>query len=234
MHSSYIWGISVIGTPVIYYLCHNIKISHITNMMIGVFEHLIYYKSMADVKLALWKKKFIMFLTENDINMFNTKNNIEFIENGDVVLYAEKDDLTNLDISLSDACHINYDFLIYSVYDENTDRTNKKIITNSKPKLTESDFEIEESDVHFILTEILIGDRALKIYLKTSNYNYYLVNNTINKEVLIYFIKTYYPEEDVAILNDENLKLVFLDNNVNNVECKNSIVLRKTDYILNE
>jgi hypothetical protein len=203
-------------------------------MMIGVFEHLIYYKSVVDVKLALWKKKFVAFLTENDINMFNTKHNIEFIENGDVVLYVDKDDLINLDISISDACHINYDFFIYSVYDQHTDRINKKIITNVKTKLNESDFEIEESDVNFILTEIMIGERSLQIYFKTSNYNYYLVNNTINKEVLIYFIKTYYPEEDISILNDENLKLVFLDNNVNNVECKNSIILRKTDYILIE
>lgn len=92
----------------------------------------------------------------------------------------------------------------------------------------------ELSDVKFILFEIKVGDKFHKINLRGANYNYYVVNNVLDRNFFIYFLKHY----EVCELTDCNVKsfeVKTIDQNVivNNMEITDEhfITIQKTDYI---
>ena len=91
----------------------------------------------------------------------------------------------------------------------------------------------ELSDVKFILFEIKVGDKFHKINLRGPTYNYYVVNNRLDRNFFIYFLKHY----EVCELTDCNVKLFevkTIDQNVtvNNMEITDEhfITFQKTDY----
>lgn len=91
----------------------------------------------------------------------------------------------------------------------------------------------ELSDVKFILFEIKVGDKFHKINLRGSNYNYYVVNNRLDRNFFIYFLKHY----EICPLTDDDIKsfeVKTIDQNVNvkNMEITDEhfITIQKTDY----
>lgn len=91
----------------------------------------------------------------------------------------------------------------------------------------------ELSEVKFILFEIKVGDKFHKINLRGANYNYYVVNNRLDRNFFIYFLKHY----EVCPLTDQNIKsfeVKTIDQNVtvNNMEITDEhfITIQKTDY----
>ena len=92
----------------------------------------------------------------------------------------------------------------------------------------------ELSDVKFILFEIKVGDKFHKINLRGANYNYYVVNNRLDRNFFIYFLKHY----EICPLTDQNIKsfevkTIDQNVNVNNMEITDEhfITILKTDYI---
>ena len=86
--------------------------------------------------------------------------------------------------------------------------------------------------------EIHIGDKEYKINLKSENerYNYYLVDNIINKKFMIYYLIEFYNEDFSKSPDKFILKLI--DHNVNSFEIditdtSNYIQIKKDGYITN-
>ena len=163
----------------------------------------------------------------------NTDNkipNIEFISNGEVTFSLSKD----LCINGSNNFPSVYDFIIFSDF-ENVSRdttcVNKKIQKSVETK----NFSYETSNISFILTEIIIGDKTFKVDFKTKDYNYYVVNNIFNDKFILYFLKKYYNSE-IKDFQPETIKrftLNVIDHNVDTYEFDKDInvKIQKDGYI---
>ena len=115
---------------------------------------------------------------------------------------------------------------------------NKKIILIPHQICSDKDFIYEISDIKFMLCELYIGDKVYKINLKSDieNYNYYLVDNIIDKKFIIYYLIEFYNEDFYTSTDKFILKLI--DHNVNNFEIditntSNYIQIKKDGYITN-
>jgi hypothetical protein len=156
---------------------------------------------------------------------------VEFILDGYVNFLATKEEFVN-EVSRH-SNDIDYDFIIYSNYDEVTKIVNKTIFTKI-PK--ESDFQYTTSDIKFMLSEVEINDKTIKVEFKTNFYNYYIVNNVINHKFLEYFLKKYHPREIMEFHEFEkpfhDMKLKILDHNVEKQEfdLKHVLKINKVDY----
>lgn len=149
---------------------------------------------------------------------------IEFIQNGDVHFLGSKDEFIQKDIKCWN--DIDYDFIIYSHYDK-ADKIINKTIFYKIPD--ENDFNYVTSNIKFVLSEIEMKDKTIKIEFKTDTYNYYVVNNVLNHKFLEYFLKKYYPRE---IIEFRDMKLKILDHNVEKQEFDLTTILQinKDDY----
>lgn len=94
----------------------------------------------------------------------------------------------------------------------------------------------ELSDVKFILFEIKVHDKFYKINLREGSYNYYIVNNVLDKNFFVYFLKNYnvcpLTEDDVNNIKSFEVKTIDQNVNVNNMEITDEhyITFQKTDY----
>lgn len=158
----------------------------------------------------------INIFIENCINYYNrfTKNtnsihNIEFISNGKIIYSVSKENIINDAINFQ----MSYDFVICSDYNltENT-YINKKI----QKSIENKNFDYELSDISFILSEIIIGDKIIKVDFKTENYNYYIVNNIFDCNFILYFLCKHYISEikDIPIDSIKQFKMKIIDYNV--------------------
>lgn len=221
------------GIPlVLFYFKKNISINN--TGMIYLFEKIIYFKSIYDIQLNKLKRTTFLFLNHYNIDFGKIKNDMEFIKNGKSVLFSNKESFQVLDLSKEDIKSIDYDFILYSKFDMNTETIYKKIILKDLTKITEDDFHIEESSVRFLLTEIVIDDKRVKIDFKQNNNTFYLVNNKINKAVILYFLNEFYPDE-LDEKDKNNLNLSILDDTANEIECNNRVIaFLKDSYQLEE
>lgn len=119
---------------------------------------------------------------------------------------------------------------------QNKSTSINKIILHSQPFI----FEYEVSNIKFFLFEVIMEyDKSFKLYLNTNEYNFYIVNNIIDKRFIIYFLnqynicnlKEYY--DDLEKIEKINIKII--DHNVNIKEFfltdKQYIKILKDDYI---
>jgi len=161
------------------------------------------------------------------------QDNVEYILDGKVIYLTAKENIVNHIINI-----IKEDFLIYSDYaNANIDNSciNKKIIFTNEI-ISNEDFIYEVSDIKFMLCEVYIDDKVYKINLKSDKYNYYLVNNIINKKFIIYYLIEYCNEDFYKSIDKFILKIV--DQNVNICEIditdnSNYIQIKKDSYITN-
>jgi len=96
------------------------------------------------------------------------------------------------------------------------------------------------SDVRFLLIEVKINDNTYKIDLQTEKYNYYLVNNVLDKNFFVYFLKHYHiqdlSQDNIVILNNlDKVDIKLIDNNVHVKEFEITddkiITIKKDEYI---
>ena len=121
-------------------------------------------------------------------------NNIEYISNNSVIFSETYEETAHLYLSQPHNLPTVFDFIIYS--DNINIHKNNKLILNELPKDEIRDnLKYEETKYNFVLSEITINDKTIKIDFKTDNYNYYIVNNIINHKFLEYFLKKYHPRE---------------------------------------
>jgi hypothetical protein len=98
----------------------------------------------------------------------------------------------------------------------------------------------EPSDTRFLLFEVKIHDTFYKINLSGETYNYYIVNNIVDKRFLVYFLKQYrvYNLTDHDIRNIKSFTVKIIDQNVNvktmEITDEHFITIKKIDYIYSQ
>lgn len=176
--------------------------------------------------IEIVKSPYNYFVNRTDNNI----HNIEFISNGQVNF-----SLTRLMcINGSNNFPSVYDFILFSdLYNVCQDNmcVNKKILKS----IETNNFSYEISNISFILTEIIIGDKTFKVDFKTKDYNYYVVNNIFNDKFMLYFLNKYYSSEikDFKLETIKRFILKVIDNNVDTHEFdKNlNVKIQKDGYI---
>ena len=158
------------------------------------------------------------FKSTTDTEEKGTK--IELIKDGfsNGVLYDENYILDNPIYS-----GVEYDFLLFS-YKQDNGITYKKILQKCK---TEEDLHLELSNIKFILIEIIMGDNIIKIDLSTDKYNYYVVDNIIDKHVIQYINENKLILHDIT---DYDLKIIDNDANIYILPSDKSIKILKNTY----
>jgi len=104
------------------------------------------------------------------------------------------------------------------------------VILRKQPFLT----NYETSNIKFLLLEVKINGTAYKVNLKTDSYNYYIVDNILDKHFFIYFLKKY---QICNIVNDATCKIVIkiIDQDVNTRELEITdevfVIIKKDNYV---
>jgi hypothetical protein len=219
------------------YIKHNYPQKH-TEFLIALSFNTIYMVSIFQIKF----KKIIKYINQTNprllefFNKYKNMKDVEFVLDGKVIYLTTRENIVNHIVDIDKK-----DFIIYSDYDTSTSNndncTNKKIMV-SKEISTYEDFIYEVSDIKFMLCELVVGEKTYNITLKSDieNYNYYLVDNIINKKFLIYYLIEFYNEDFNKSTDKFILKLI--DHNVNVCEIdmtndSNYIRIKKDSYITN-
>lgn len=172
-------------------------------------------------------KKFI-----NDIYKYSDTRDleIEYIVNGDV---SGKYKRTQ---SLPDTRDKANELLIFSDLSTNEKCVNKKIL---QPDI---DFTYKISSVQFILFEVRFNvkteTKCIVVLLKSDTYNYYIVNNIIDKKFLKYYLKNYAADsvtsEEINEINTFHVKVIDNDVNIETFDIKgeNCLIVKENEYII--
>jgi hypothetical protein len=94
----------------------------------------------------------------------------------------------------------------------------------------------EVSDIKFMLVEIKINDGFYKLNFKTDSYNYYVVNNRLDRQFFIYFLKKYqiydFANDNIEKFASFHVKIIDQNVNVREFEITqgNFITIQKNDY----
>jgi len=144
----------------------------------------------------------------------------DYIKNGDVI---------NKTVSLNKdlVSESSYDFIILS----NESTKHKKIIqkddVNSLNDAIEVDLDsidMVPSTVKFMVFQLSIpylkkhDEVLVDLQLSTSNYNFLIDGNIIDKQFLLYFVNTYYSHEIIKLEHLDGCELRFIDGAVNMVD----------------
>lgn len=205
-------------------------------LIINGTHKIIYFVSTLQIITKKINNYFVPFLTKlftEDNNDNNNELNIEFVYNENVFRLANINEITSEKLSRLNFL-FTYDFIIYSHYDVTSKITNKIIFYKFPNK--EDLMNHEKSNIKFILSELVLGDKTIKIDFKTDMYNYYLVNNVFEQRFLKYFVKKYYFDEIKDIENIEEkldfMILKIIDHNVSTeiFDKENILKIEKKNY----
>ena len=231
MYLKYIGIFTIVaGVPLIGYFYHNkAKINY--SLLIDVFQQVMYYKSIWDINFLKYKKKLLLFLENNEINFLKDSYDIKFIKDGECILYSTKEKCLSINNNELEYYPDEADFAIYTEFDINKNIYNKKIILYKDfLTLSEKDFIMEESDIKFLLSEIVINDSRIKIDFKTDKENYYIINNKINKKVALYLLIESSTILD-SITSFDDFEISILDHIANEFELKDKeLTIQKDSY----
>ena len=160
------------------------------------------------------------------------------LQNNNIIITEQNDLETNDD----------YDFLIIKKMQENEETThnenniqyvNYKLFHYNDDSTSFMDINyFEPSKIKFILLECCFNEKVYKIDLRTNKFNFYLVNNKLNKPFFIYYIKQHLGINDDINEND-NCGVKLIDHHVNilNIDFTNNeeyILLEKDGYIIHQ
>lgn len=120
------------------------------------------------------------------------------------------------------------------IYSDNTNVCSNKVIMHKPP--FHSNYEV--SNIKFILFELIYNNTSFKINLKSEEYNYYIVNNIIDKHFLIYYLTHHLSrgnltKEEIPKTDSFSVKLIDQDANSREIEISNNnfIIIKKDTYI---
>jgi hypothetical protein len=158
----------------------------------------------------------------------DTKNNsyVEFIYDGYANYVASTSDVVKNNFVVT--VDVPFDFILHSDYDSETKTTNKIITTDFKNELA-----YNKSNVTFILAEMIIDDKIIKVDFQAPTYNYFIENNNFTHDFLIYFMKQHYYNEIKGFEDKlDNMTLKIIDSNVTSetFDCKNTLLICKENY----
>ena len=209
------------------------------NLLIEIPLHLIYFYSKCQIMYAKLKKIVKEFIEANPpiqkfINdIYKSKSEIYEIEyvNGEVVSKYKRTQ------SLPDRTENDGSLVIYSNLGTNDKCLNKKIIP------LEINFDYQISKIQFILVELKFESdndtKSCKIVLKNDTYNYYIIDNILDKKFFVYYLRKYEPS--IATNSELNTVKEFIvkiiDHNVNvglfTITDAQFITIKENDYIYN-
>jgi hypothetical protein len=154
---------------------------------------------------------------------------LQFIKDGNIVNTLSDTDLKGnkkLDV-VSEA----YDVILFSYKDKDDDSkpTYKKLLESYE---NEKDLELNLSEYKFILFEIEVNDKMIDMPLVTSEYNYYMTNNIINKDVVKYLLKTHSDLniDDLDSLDNYNINIIDADVNTVKVPSDKAVKILDDGY----
>ena len=168
-----------------------------------------------NIKKTIYK---VLNIPEKQTNTYM----FEYIKNGDVV---------NGTVSLNKelVSESTYDFIVLS----NESTKHKKIIQKEDVSNLNDNIEVDldsiemiPSSVKFMVFQLSIpylkkDDEVLvDLYFSTSNYNFLIDGNIIDKQFLLYFVNTYYSHEIIDLEHLDGCEIRFIDNAVNMVDMK--------------
>ena len=207
-----------------------------------VAYNIIYYYSCCEIylnKIRLFIKPYIITISKC-VKYFLKKYNIidcikqdtdivlEFFYEGNL-LTSLNFDKNNRDINI-DKAPIKYDFIVCTDFSEST-MTNKICVSNIHHYI-EYDFDFEITNFTFMSLQLLYKDNNYNIELKNDKYNFYIVNNVLDKNFFTYYLKYILNLDNLEKDISYKLELVDQDVNVLLLTDKDKIVLNKQDYTI--
>ena len=186
------------------------------NLIIEVSYNCIYYYSKLQMEYTKIKSY---------INFVKTKlyipHDIEFIRNGEVVYKTYK---TSID-SIKEIPQ--FDFIIYSDNKLYNDIPVNKVVYKSIP----TDFTYAKTNFKFIIVNFIQNNNVVQLNLSNNNYNYYIVNNEINYNFLLYFLNNI--EKCKIQGTGIDYKLQIMDHNINEIDVlpRECLIFNNDDYV---
>lgn len=213
------FGVGIITSFIVYkthLFVKNTYPSYYNKMLYNTSFNIIYYYTAVELSITklknhLHKLNIKIFGEQINSDINKITNNIEFIKNGIVVLSSHSGRLVK-DIEIFKSNDIVVDFILYTHVetDKNTTYTNKIKLLNYNSSL-----EYRRTNYKFLSIEcIMLNNVEVKIYLQTSDYNYYIENATINKQFLFFFLKQYHSLHNITF-DDFSYTLTIIDHNIN-------------------
>ncbi len=196
------------------------------NLIIFIVYNSIYYLSKVQIKILKLKTKYPILKKLSNCYFIN-KNDVEFILDGIVIYKTNRNQINDIPTK--------FDFIIYSDYTNDTNDTNDTIINKCILNVLPNNFinyNYTKTDYKFILLEIEIDNKKIKLDLQTDTYNFFICDNIIHLKFLHYFLNTYYKSENINFENKNIFKINLIDHNMNSLST-NSIInirLNKTNY----
>jgi len=183
------------------------------------------------------------FFDNNDVITITFFNNAEPIK--EIVCSNSKREINNL--LIKDNEPINYNLLIMSIPPKNTEQIfvtsesvnnqmNNNVMISSLYNTNMIDFNrsytYEESSFKFISINLTYNNNTYPICLKNTEYNYYIVNNIIDKIFFQYYLINILKVVLIEQLHDFRYILEIMDHNVNMFSLNETqyIIFKKDDY----
>jgi hypothetical protein len=125
--------------------------------------------------------------------------------------------------------HIEFDLIIYSDYNKNKKyKCANKVCYENFP----TDCNYEVTNFKFMSLTLILEEVSYNLDLCNENYNYYIVNNSINKDFLYYFMINIFKISSSVTKDEFKYHLILIDHNVNikNLDDTHEIIFLKDSY----
>ena len=188
---------------------------------------LLFYKLQYYNKCLCEKLHPMICDVDSDNEVDNESGKFEFVFNNQVIQTADKCELDNVQVD-------EYDFVIYSENSKTTSGVTNQHVLDYKPK-SDQVLQCEESNIKFILVELKLGDKTIKLDFKTDRYNYYMTNNVFDFKFILYFLNKHYLE-DIKGVSCENYTINIIDPDVTQItlDVNDAILITLDGYEKNQ
>lgn len=198
----------------------NILTTKITSLMITLGYNCLYIYSLGNIQFNKINRQFILLLSYLKENKILTEKIVHMLvlidENGNKINAILKN---NIEFIKLECNKHNYSGLV--LMDKNNET---KCVNNVFYTSFPTTFDYKLSNISFMSIELEHENKIHSINLKNNKYNYYIVNNCLNKMFFKYYIKNVLKTQ--INTNTFDYKLSIIDNNVN------IITLLPNQYIL--
>ena len=201
----------------------NILTTKITSLMITLGYNCLYIYSLGNIQFNKINRQFILLLSYLKENKILTEtiiiNTFILIDANGNKINEIMSNKNNIEFIKLECNKHNYSGLV--LMDKNTET---KCVNNVFYTSFPTTFDYKLSNISFMSIELEHENKIHSINLKNNKYNYYIVNNCLNKMFFKYYIKNVLKTQ----INTDTFdyKLSIIDNNVN------IITLLPNQYIL--
>ena len=202
--------------------------NNINNTIMYISYNVIYY--ITGIQILCNKTyniitPFLLFIHSHTKRSGTDNYYIQIIYNGNVRLTTNKENVKNNILDYKNQ-NINFDFVLYSHL------VNKVIY-----KIFPSNYNYNILTYKFINTELITkSKKRINISFVTSNYNYFIEDNFIDKQFILYFMKTHYKEFMHTIQPDElnEYTMNIIDDKINIIQISSldTILLKKENFVI--